>query len=98
MLTSGDHRPLGEPRLSVTTSARSGLVKRIGEVRKWNEDPPHAAFGCWRAQRWNIGIDGSPDYPDELLAELDWVVASVHTSFGIPDAGDDRARDRRDRL
>lgn len=29
----------------------------------------------------NIGVDGSLDYPDELLAELDWVVASVHTAF-----------------
>jgi DNA polymerase (family 10) len=31
----------------------------------------------------NIGVDGSPDYPDDLLAELDWVIASVHTSFGM---------------
>jgi DNA polymerase (family 10) len=31
----------------------------------------------------NIGLDGSPDYSDELLAKLDWVVGSVHTSFGI---------------
>lgn len=29
----------------------------------------------------NIGVDGSLDYPDELVAELDWVVASVHTAF-----------------
>jgi DNA polymerase (family 10) len=29
----------------------------------------------------NILPDGSLDYDDELLAELDWVVASVHTSF-----------------
>ena len=29
----------------------------------------------------NIFPDGSLDYPDELLAKLDWVVASVHTSF-----------------
>jgi DNA polymerase (family 10) len=34
----------------------------------------------------NILPDGSLDYPDELLAELDWVVASVHTSFRIPRA------------
>ena len=27
----------------------------------------------------NIGLDGAPDYDDELLAELDWVIASVHT-------------------
>jgi DNA polymerase (family 10) len=29
----------------------------------------------------NILPDGSLDYEDELLAELDWVVASVHSSF-----------------
>jgi DNA polymerase (family X) len=29
----------------------------------------------------NILPDGSLDYPDELLAELDWVIASVHSSF-----------------
>ncbi len=31
----------------------------------------------------NILPDGSLDYEDELLAALDWVVASVHTAFGI---------------
>jgi len=31
----------------------------------------------------NILPDGSLDYDDELLAELDWVVASVHTSFNM---------------
>jgi DNA polymerase (family 10) len=29
----------------------------------------------------NILPDGSLDYPDDLLAELDWVIASVHSSF-----------------
>jgi DNA polymerase (family 10) len=29
----------------------------------------------------NILTNGNPDYDDELLAQLDWVVASVHTSF-----------------
>jgi DNA polymerase (family 10) len=29
----------------------------------------------------NILTDGSPDYDDALLAELDWVVGSLHTSF-----------------
>jgi DNA polymerase (family X) len=29
----------------------------------------------------NVRPDGSLDYPDELLAQLDWVLASVHTSF-----------------
>jgi DNA polymerase (family 10) len=31
----------------------------------------------------NILADGSLDYSDELLAELDWVVASLHTSFRL---------------
>jgi DNA polymerase (family 10) len=31
----------------------------------------------------NIHTDGSLDYEDELLEQLDWIVASVHTSFRI---------------
>jgi DNA polymerase (family X) len=31
----------------------------------------------------NILPDGSLDYEDDLLAQLDWVIASVHTSFGM---------------
>jgi DNA polymerase (family X) len=29
----------------------------------------------------NINTDGTLDYDDDLLAQLDWVVASLHTSF-----------------
>jgi DNA polymerase (family X) len=31
----------------------------------------------------NVLPDGSLDYEHDLLAELDWVIASVHTSFGM---------------
>lgn len=31
----------------------------------------------------NVLPDGSLDYDDELLAQLDWVVASIHTSFNM---------------
>jgi DNA polymerase (family X) len=31
----------------------------------------------------NILPDGSLDYEDELLQELDWVIASAHTAFGM---------------
>jgi DNA polymerase (family X) len=31
----------------------------------------------------NIGTTGRPDYDDELLAQLDWVIGSVHTSFSM---------------
>ena len=40
----------------------------------------------------NILPDGSVDYPDDLLSELDWVVASVHTAFGM------REREMTDRI
>ncbi len=34
----------------------------------------------------NVLPDGSLDYEDDLLAELDWVVASVHTAFATGEA------------
>ena len=32
----------------------------------------------------NVLPDGTLDYPDETLSELDWVIASVHSSFRMP--------------
>ena len=58
------------------------LAKRIEEIRAWNESAPRG-FRLLAGSEVNIGTDGSLDYPDELLAELDWVMASVHTSFNI---------------
>src|SRR4051794_30090666 len=58
------------------------LAKRIEEIRAWNESAPRG-FRLLAGSEVNIGIDGSPDYPDELLGELDWVICSVHTSFNI---------------
>ena len=40
----------------------------------------------------NILPDGSPDYDEELLSRLDWVIASIHTSFGM------REREMTDRM
>jgi DNA polymerase (family 10) len=34
----------------------------------------------------NILPDGKPDYDDELLEALDWVIASVHTAFSMSEA------------
>jgi DNA polymerase (family 10) len=58
------------------------LAKRIKEVRKYNETAPKG-FRLLAGSEVNIDLEGAPDYPDELLAELDWVVGSVHTSFNI---------------
>jgi DNA polymerase (family X) len=62
-------------------SARQ-LARRIEEIRAWNDSAPRG-FRLLAGSEVNIGTDGSLDYPDELLAELDWVMGSVHTSFAI---------------
>jgi DNA polymerase (family X) len=60
------------------------LWERIEEVRAWNEG--RRGFRLLAGSEVNIGLDGSLDYPDDLLDALDWVVASVHTSFSISKA------------
>jgi DNA polymerase (family 10) len=57
------------------------LWERIEEIREWNEGK--RGFRLLAGSEINIGLDGSLDYPDDLVAALDWVVASVHTSFSI---------------
>jgi DNA polymerase (family 10) len=57
------------------------LWERIEEVRAWNKGK--RGFRLLSGSEINIGLDGSLDYPDDLVAELDWVVASVHTSFSV---------------
>jgi DNA polymerase (family X) len=57
------------------------LWQRIDEVREWNKGK--RGFRLLAGSEVNIGLDGSLDYPDDLLGALDWVVASVHTSFGV---------------
>ena len=57
------------------------LWERIEEIRAWNQGK--RGFRLLAGSEINIGLDGSLDYPDDLVAALDWVVASVHTSFSI---------------
>lgn len=61
-----------------------GLKRQIELVRGINDklDGIEVLVGT----ETNILPDGAPDYDDELLQQLDWVVASVHTSFGISSA------------
>jgi DNA polymerase (family 10) len=60
------------------------LWERVEEVREWNEG--RRGFRLLAGSEVNIGLDGGLDYPDELLDALDWVLASVHTSFAISEA------------
>jgi DNA polymerase (family 10) len=60
------------------------LWQRIEEIRAWNKGK--RGFRLLAGSEVNIGLDGALDYPDDLVEALDWVVASVHTSFSIPAA------------
>ena len=60
------------------------LQERIEEVAALNESLDGRRFRVLAGSEVNIGLDGGLDYPDELLAQLDWVIASIHTSFRIP--------------
>jgi DNA polymerase (family X) len=53
-------------------------IERIAEIDAGLEDMRLLA-----GSEVNVLPDGSLDYEDELLEQLDWVVASVHTAFGM---------------
>jgi len=82
-------RALGYVYLAVTDhSATHGfgnhvtadqLWERVAEVRELDARLPR--FHLMAGSEVNIGIDGSLDYPDDLQAELDWVIGSLHTRF-----------------
>lgn len=57
------------------------LLKQIEEVRQVNaekRDGIHVLAGS----EVDIRADGSMDYPDEILAQLDFVIASLHVGLG----------------
>jgi DNA polymerase (family 10) len=56
------------------------LREQIARIRSMSVDGLELLTGS----EVNILPDGSLDYPDDLLAELDWVIASVHSSFRMP--------------
>src|SRR6201991_258176 len=57
------------------------LEARIEEIAALNATLD--GFTVLAGTEVNILPDGSFDYPDELLQRLDWVIGSVHTSFGM---------------
>src|SRR5215210_5505730 len=57
------------------------LKQKIEAVRKADEGYAEIQLLC--GSEVDILKDGSLDYDDEVLSTLDFVVASVHTSFGI---------------
>ena len=65
---------LDEKRLAEQTA-------RIAELNAGEKD-----FRIFTGIECDILKDGSLDFPDEVLATLDYVVASVHSSFTMPSA------------
>jgi DNA polymerase (family 10) len=86
-------RALGLKYLGIADHSRSaayagGLsVERVRE--QWEEiDRLNASFTdgfrLFKGTECDILTDGSLDFPDEILAGFDYVVASVHSIFGLP--------------
>jgi DNA polymerase (family 10) len=87
-------RDLGLEYIAITDhSASHGFGNHVdpGELRRQIEriralDERLDGITVLIGTETNIGTDGRPDYDDDLLAELDWVIGSVHTSFGMDTA------------
>ena len=61
----------------------SQLERQIDRIRKLNEEID--GLELLIGSEVNILPDGLLDYEDDLLAQLDYVIASVHTSFRLPE-------------
>jgi DNA polymerase (family 10) len=62
------------------------LREQIARIRGLSQSDEVGGVRLLAGSEVNILPDGSLDYDDQLLAELDWVVASVHSSFGMDEA------------
>lgn len=61
------------------------LRAQIREIRELNQEFG-GAFRVFAGSEVDILKDGSLDFDDEMLSELDYVVASVHNVFNLPEA------------
>jgi DNA polymerase (family 10) len=59
------------------------LARHVEAIRSLSETGAVGGVKLLAGSEVNIAPDGSLDYDDEVLAELDWVVASVHSSMGM---------------
>jgi len=56
------------------------IRQQMGQIRRLNAANPR--FTVLMGSEVDILADGSMDYPDALLRELDFVVGSIHSGFG----------------
>lgn len=62
------------------------LLAQIQEIKKLNEEYASEGFRLFAGNEVDILKDGSLDFSDEVMAQLDYVVASVHNVFNLPEA------------
>jgi DNA polymerase (family X) len=72
-------RERGYEYLAITDHPRGTLAEQNLEVDQLNERL--APFRILKGIEVNIRVDGSLSLPDEVLAERDWVIASLHGAF-----------------
>lgn len=60
------------------------LLAQLDEIQSLNAG--FDGFRIFTGSEVDILKDGSLDFPDEILARLDYVVASVHNVFNLPEA------------
>jgi DNA polymerase (family 10) len=56
------------------------LAAQIATIAAWNREHGHDGFRLFAGSEVDILKDGSLDFDDELLAQLDFAVASVHNA------------------
>ena len=86
---AGAARELGYEYVAITDHSAShgfgndvqpdALLRRAEEIRAL----PDLGIAVLAGTETNILRDGSLDYADEVLEQLDWVIASLHTSFRL---------------
>ncbi len=62
------------------------LLAQIEEIKALNAEMAGEGFRIFTGTEVDILKDGSLDFSDELLAQLDYAVASVHNVFNLPEA------------
>lgn len=62
------------------------LLAQVEEIKSLNREYSDEGFHVFAGSEVDILKDGSLDFSDEVLAELDYVVASVHNVFNLPEA------------
>ena len=88
-------RDLGLQYLGIADHSRSSfqahglsieqLLEQVGTIREMNKKLG-PEFKLFAGVECDILKDGTLDYPDEVLAQLDYVVISIHASFTMTEA------------